>query len=94
MEEVKKEEIKKDDKKNYEETLLKLVKENLELNKELKRMTKRVYRYVIWKRIMFIAKIVFFVFIFFAAVFYLPPFLSSIINDFNIVYNHIMEIKP
>ncbi len=74
--------------------LAELIEENLALTKDLQKMLKRVHRWVIWRRIIGIAKIIFFVFIIFAAFVYLPPFLQGLMDKINQIYGEITNFSP
>ncbi len=69
-----------------------LMEENLVLNKEMKKMIKKIHHYVLIRRIVGAIKIIFFVLIIFAAFIWLPPFLEGIVTKFNEIYSTITNI--
>ncbi|MFA5420763.1 MAG: hypothetical protein WC280_01915 [Patescibacteria group bacterium] len=59
------------------ETLEKLVRDNIELNRKVIESTDYIKKYVFWKRIMFWFKIVFIAIPLIVIFIYLPPFLAD-----------------
>jgi hypothetical protein len=69
-----------------------LLKENLALNKEMKRMIVKINRYVMFRRILGFIKIFFIVLVIFAAFIWLPPFLQDFVGKLNEIYSKVISL--
>lgn len=66
-----------------DEYLKKLIEENLELTKEIHKMTKKVNRYMLWAQIFGFLKLLIIVIPIILAIMYLPPLLQGIFEQYK-----------
>ena len=83
-------------KQNYNQTsdkqkdqVAELLKQNLELNKEIYRMTKTVKNYVVWERVFGTIKIFIFIIPLILGFIYLPPLLGNYLQKYSSVLTNI-----
>ena len=60
-----------------------LLKQNLLVSQEIERLTKRIYSFIVFSRVMWWVKLLIVVIPLIMAFVYLPPFVQTIINSYN-----------
>lgn len=91
-----KEEKKVEQNKEIEEDKKKLellIKENTALTKDLQKMTKFIYKWVIWQRVYGFLKMAIVAIVVLAGVFYLPPLMGDVISKFNEIYLNLVGLN-
>lgn len=76
-----------------EQKIEELLKENLELNKEIKKTVDRIDNFVLWQKVMAALKILILIFIVIAAFVWLPPFVKEFLEQVAIIYSSITGLS-
>lgn len=76
-----------------EQKIEELLKENLELNKEIKKTVDRIDNFVLWQKVMAALKILILIFIVIAAFVWLPPFVKEFLEQVAIIYSSVTGLS-
>lgn len=76
-----------------EKKLEKLLKENLELNKEMKQAIDRIDNFVLWQKVMAALKIFILLLIIAAAFLWLPSFIKDFLEQITTIYTGITDFS-
>ncbi len=72
-----------------EKKIEELLKENLKLNKDIKRTVERIDNFVLWQKVMAALKILILILVLVAAFIWLPPFIKEFLEQIAIIYKKI-----